>query len=678
MAYIIYKSDGTAVTIIDNTINETFYDSIANGSGKGLGTQLIGKNIANWGAATAQNFLQLRENFCGTVMPSDLTALQGQLWFNKLSNTSGDLYVRKTNTASGGMANWQKIGTVTSVALSGGTTGLTVTGSPITSSGTITLSGTLVAANGGTGLTTYATGDILYASAANTLSKLTTGTTGQALVISGGIPSWGAGVASLSTSSGSSQIGFIQTGINATTNTVQSKLRESVSIFDFMSAAQISDVQAGTLLLDCAASFNSAIAASKNIYFPPGKYRFNSTITITGARGLTLCGAAAALLTPGTGYSGTTELYFNNAASGSDGLVLTDFLGVSISNMTIVMRRGGAGGGKALFMYNGHDYSLKNVNVDVLVGASGRGVQLGNGSGATATFIGHIQNVKVMSNGAPGIYANFGTSSTFTACYVIGGWMQFDAMTYVSAVSCAVDASTLYGYIINGSSNLVFSACGAEGASKGAFYLSTTASNIVIDAPYGAANNTSADASIGDLVQLDSGAGAVNSITINNPTSVSPNAATAQNIYANAGTGFVEVYNTDLTLLSRGINGHSVWVRDKLTVTGVWDQLKTWTPTLVGWTNTGSPTVVGKYYKRGKIVTFYVTITPGTNISCTRSTSSITGFPFSTIEIGSATMTDGNANSYGSCVVGPTGIIYPQTSGVLTVGINIVGTIILP
>jgi hypothetical protein len=45
-------------------------------------------------------------------------------------------------------------GSVTSVALSGGTTGLTVSGSPITSSGTITLAGTLAVANGGTGSTT--------------------------------------------------------------------------------------------------------------------------------------------------------------------------------------------------------------------------------------------------------------------------------------------------------------------------------------------------------------------------------------------------------------------------------------------------------------------------------------------------------------------------------------------
>ena len=38
--------------------------------------------------------------------------------------------------------------------MDGGTTGLTYTGSPITTSGTITLGGTLVVANGGTGSTT--------------------------------------------------------------------------------------------------------------------------------------------------------------------------------------------------------------------------------------------------------------------------------------------------------------------------------------------------------------------------------------------------------------------------------------------------------------------------------------------------------------------------------------------
>ncbi len=45
-------------------------------------------------------------------------------------------------------------GTVTSVAISGGTTGLTTSGSPITTSGTVTLGGNLAIANGGTGAAT--------------------------------------------------------------------------------------------------------------------------------------------------------------------------------------------------------------------------------------------------------------------------------------------------------------------------------------------------------------------------------------------------------------------------------------------------------------------------------------------------------------------------------------------
>jgi hypothetical protein len=46
------------------------------------------------------------------------------------------------------------LGTVTSVAASGGTTGMTFSGSPITTNGTLTLGGTLAVANGGTGATT--------------------------------------------------------------------------------------------------------------------------------------------------------------------------------------------------------------------------------------------------------------------------------------------------------------------------------------------------------------------------------------------------------------------------------------------------------------------------------------------------------------------------------------------
>ena len=94
-------------------------------------------------------------------------------------------------TMVGGIPAWAaSTGGVTSFQTS--LSGLT----PSTSTtGAVTLAGTLGATSGGTGQTTYATGDILYASATNTLSKLTAGTNGYVLTLAGGVPSWAAAAA---------------------------------------------------------------------------------------------------------------------------------------------------------------------------------------------------------------------------------------------------------------------------------------------------------------------------------------------------------------------------------------------------------------------------------------------------------------------------------------------------
>jgi len=66
----------------------------------------------------------------------------------------------------------------------------------ITTLGTIatgTWQGTAIASGyGGTGFSTYAKGDIIYASAVNTLAKLAAGTDGYVLTLAGGIPIWAA------------------------------------------------------------------------------------------------------------------------------------------------------------------------------------------------------------------------------------------------------------------------------------------------------------------------------------------------------------------------------------------------------------------------------------------------------------------------------------------------------
>lgn len=94
--------------------------------------------------------------------------------------------------------------------------------------------------------------------------------------------------AQLASSAGASLVGYLPAGAGAVATTVQSKLRESVSVFDFMTAAQIADVKAGTLLLDVTSAIEAAdaaacsgvvgldgvtVVANFSLYFPAGKYR---------------------------------------------------------------------------------------------------------------------------------------------------------------------------------------------------------------------------------------------------------------------------------------------------------------------------------------------------------------------------------------------------------------------
>jgi DNA/RNA endonuclease YhcR with UshA esterase domain len=80
--------------------------------------------------------------------------------------------------------------------------------------------------------------------------------------------------ATLAAPSGSSLIGYQPAGTGSVATTVQTKLRESVSVFDFMTSAQIADVQAGTLSLDVTTAMQAALdSGAQEVIVPPGAYR---------------------------------------------------------------------------------------------------------------------------------------------------------------------------------------------------------------------------------------------------------------------------------------------------------------------------------------------------------------------------------------------------------------------
>ena len=93
-----------------------------------------------------------------------------------------------------------------------------------------------------------------------------------------GINDFSALLAQLAASSGSSLIGFIQAGAGAVATNLQVKSRQWISVFDFMTSAQIADVQANTALVDVSAAINAAItAAGQNglIVYPKGTYKIS-------------------------------------------------------------------------------------------------------------------------------------------------------------------------------------------------------------------------------------------------------------------------------------------------------------------------------------------------------------------------------------------------------------------
>lgn len=161
-----------ADTIDTFLTNPAFINSVTVNGGS-ISTSSLTANIFNTNSTTV--------NIAGAATTTNIGNSSGQV------NFSGDV-----NLATG------KIFEINNVSvLSATTLGSSVVNSSLTSVGTIatgTWNATTIAVNkGGTGLTSYTIGDIIYASGTTTLTKLAGVATGNAL-ISGGIgsaPSWG-------------------------------------------------------------------------------------------------------------------------------------------------------------------------------------------------------------------------------------------------------------------------------------------------------------------------------------------------------------------------------------------------------------------------------------------------------------------------------------------------------
>jgi hypothetical protein len=204
---------------------------------------------------------------------------------------------------------------VTSVDVAGGTTGLTFSGGPVTTTGTITMSGTLAATNGGTGLTAYGTANqVLGMNAGATALEYKTVTAGTAISVvnaAGSITVNNTGVTSIAGTAN-------QITASAATGAVTLSLPSSVSI----NTLTLTGATANSFLYSGAGGLVTSTAAPTN-----GQILIGST------------GSApvAATLTAGTGVSitnGAGSITINNTGVTSVALAAPSIFTVSGSPVT--------------------------------------------------------------------------------------------------------------------------------------------------------------------------------------------------------------------------------------------------------------------------------------------------------------------------------------------------------
>jgi hypothetical protein len=182
-------NDNTAIGWQALTANTTGSNQTAVGSeairyATGSANTGIGKQVAYaLTSGTNNTVLGYQAGYSGT---NNLTTGSNNIIIGSLAAASSATVSNQITLGDGSITTFR----IPGLSISATTTALTVP--------SLTPTNAIGAIYGGTGLTSYTTGDILYSSATNTLAKLAAGSNGQILTLAAGVPTWAAAPAGFS------------------------------------------------------------------------------------------------------------------------------------------------------------------------------------------------------------------------------------------------------------------------------------------------------------------------------------------------------------------------------------------------------------------------------------------------------------------------------------------------
>jgi hypothetical protein len=229
---------------------------------------------------------------------------------------------------------------------------------------------------------------------------------------------------SLSASTGSSLVGHIASGTGATSRTVQSKLRDTVSVKDF--GAIGNGVANDTSAIQ--AALTAASGASWALYFPSGTYII--TAALTGGRNITIYGDGwRSVIKVASGTNPTHIIKFGDE---------TTTTSIEVRDIELDGNKSGnPTGGDGLVVVRGFKANLFNVRV---IDCVGDGIQY---EATGSCFENYLYGISSYRNDGFGIRMS---GAGVTDTHIIGGDIGFNALGgVVLASSCSVNNSTIWG-----------------------------------------------------------------------------------------------------------------------------------------------------------------------------------------------------------------------------------------
>lgn len=192
-------------------------------------------------------------------------------------------------------------------------------------------------------------------------------------------------LAALAASGGSALVGFIQSGSGAQARTAQDKMRDVVSVFDFMTPTQIAAVKANNYTTVTAAEITTAVqnaitaAAGRTVLIPAGTYRISDTLSYNVPKSFGAFSPGIKLM-----GDGMTKTFLDHRAankplididSATHEISYEAAMGASISELAII-NPGSTAGSIGIRVLNGYQVKIDHCYIKNM---TSHGIELKNG-----------------------------------------------------------------------------------------------------------------------------------------------------------------------------------------------------------------------------------------------------------------------------------------------------------